>query len=307
MNTRNRRSWIIVLAMMSLLFAACEFPGYQSPEEEPEKVLTETPTQDRQGESPSRPIPTSDEPRKAPTSTATLEPREEQRMLTANVNANCRTGPNIVFDEYGYLLEGHSAPAIGRASDNSWYVAQLPDRPSHCWIAASIVTLNVDPSVLSIFASPPTPTPVLGSIGGVLWHEICEYTGGHAGEPVVLGQGCVSWGDPDIGEFGPNQVYDGFETGWAGVTLHIGNGACPSTGLATAVTNANGVYSFNGLPSGTYCVSYSALTDGNDVILIPGGPTYPQRGSDGFYQTVTIAEGENLTNVNFGFAWQFYN
>jgi hypothetical protein len=307
MHIRNRRSWLILLAMMSLLFTACDFPGDQSPQEEPDKVIAETPTQDGQSGSPSRPKATKDGPGEAPTSTVTLKPIKEQPMLTANVNANCRTGPNIVFDEYGYLLGGESASAVGRLSDNSWFVTQLPDHPQPCWISAAIVSINFDPSVLEILRSPPTPTPILGSIGGVLWHEICEFTGGQAGEPVVLGQGCVSWGDPDIGEFGPNQVIDDFETGWAGVTLHIGNGPCPSTGLATAVTNANGVYRFSSLPAGTYCVSYSALMDGNDAILIPGGPTFPQRGADGFYQTVTITEGENNSNANFGFAWQFYD
>ena len=89
--------------------------------------------------------------------------------------------------------------------------------------------------------------------------------------------------------------------------INIGNGACPSTGLDTAVTNANGQFSFNNLPAGTYCVSYSALTDGNDLILIPGGPTYPQRGSGGYYQTVNLAAVENKTTVKFGFAWQFFN
>lgn len=309
MFTRTQHLRIIVLVIMSILIAACEFPGFQLDQDDPEAEVTATATRDARDGSDSRPAPpdTEEEPRSAPTSTATLEPTEVTPLLTAIEDANCRTGPDVIFDEYGYLLEGNSAPAIGRASDNSWYVAQLVDRPSHCWISASIVSLNVDPSVLPIFASPPTPTPALGSIGGVLWHEICEYTGGHAGEPVVIGLGCVSWGDPDVGEFGPNQVYDAFETGWAGVTLHIGNGACPSTGLAAAVTNASGVYSFSGLSAGTYCISYSALADGNDVILIPGGPTYPQRGADGFYQTVTIAEGENNNNVNFGYAWQFYN
>ncbi len=307
MRIRSLRSWLIVLAVASLLFVACDFPGFQLVQEEPEEPPTATSTRDTRDGSKPRPTATEEEQIRLPTSTATLEPTDEPHRLTANVNANCRTGPNVIFDEYGYLLEGESAPAIGRASDNSWYVAQLPDRPKACWISASIVSINFDPAVLSIVASPPTPTPVLGSIGGVLWHEICQFTGGEADEPVVLGQGCVSWGDPNIGEFGPNQVYDAFETGWAGVTLHIGSGACPSTGLATAVTNANGVYSFSGLPAGTYCVSYNALTDGNDVILIPGGPTYPQRGSAGYHQTVTIAEGENNSSVNFGYAWQFFN
>ncbi len=154
---------------------------------------------------------------------------------------------------------------------------------------------------------PPAATPTVGpgSIYGVLWHDICEFTGGEGGQAVVLGKGCVQYGTGPA-DFGPNQLYDDFEEGWVGVTLHLGAGACPSASTATAVTDASGNYRFDGLAAGTYCVYYSALTDGNDKILIPGGPTYPERGETGLSQTVVLAAGEEK-EANFGFAWQFYN
>ena len=73
------------------------------------------------------------------------------------------------------------------------------------------------------------------------------------------------------------------------------------------MTNADGAYSFEDLEAGTYCVSFDALTDGNDVILIPGGPTYPIRGEGGDQRTEEVSPGEDLTEVNFGWAWQFYD
>jgi hypothetical protein len=154
---------------------------------------------------------------------------------------------------------------------------------------------------------PPAGTPTVGpgAVYGVLWHDICEYTGGEGGEPVTIGKGCVEYGTGPA-DFGPNQVYDDFETGWAGVTLHIGSGACPAASTATAVTDASGNYRFDGLAAGTYCVFYSPQTDGNDNILIPGGPTFPERGEAGASQTVELGAGEEKV-VNFGWAWQFYN
>lgn len=150
-----------------------------------------------------------------------------------------------------------------------------------------------------------TPSSALGSIRGILWHEICQFTGGEAGSPLILGQGCVQWGTT-IEEFGPNQLKDNFESGWSGVTIHLGSGACPSTGLATAITNASGEYQFEAVNAGTYCISYNNLTDGNDVILIPGEPTFPVRGNDGFFTTINLSALEEKI-VNFGYAWQFYN
>jgi len=149
------------------------------------------------------------------------------------------------------------------------------------------------------------PTQAIGSIKGILWHDLCKFSGGESGEPIVVGQGCVQWGAA-ANEFGPNQLKDSFESGWAGVTLHLGSGPCPSIGPATAITNASGEYQFSGLSAGTYCVSYSNLTDGNNLILIPGAPTFPSRGDNGFYATINLPTAEEMM-VNFGYAWQFYN
>jgi hypothetical protein len=193
---------------------------------------------------------------------------------------------------------------------NNW----LSGSPLMLFLFVLILGCNISTPVSTAgpgTATPPTATPTLtptigpGAIFGVLWHDICEFTGGEAGEPVVLGKGCVQYGAGPA-DFGPNQIYDGSEKGWAGVTLHLGSGACPSTGTATAVTDASGNYRFDGLAAGAYCVSYSALTDGNDKILIPGGPTYPERGEAGASQTVGLGAGVEK-EVNFGWAWQFYN
>jgi hypothetical protein len=77
--------------------------------------------------------------------------------------------------------------------------------------------------------------------------------------------------------------------------------------LATTVTNAAGEYNFIVQSAGTYCVSYTNLGDGNDTILIPGGPTFPERGESGFYQTIDLDVGEIAIGVDFGYAFQFYD
>lgn len=155
------------------------------------------------------------------------------------------------------------------------------------------------PTLISI------PTPSTGTIQGILWHDICKFTGGEAGEAVELGEGCARWGtEPDA--FGPNQTMDDFETGWAGVTVHLGTGNCPATAAATTITDNLGQFQFAGLSSGTYCVFYSNLTDKNDTILIPGAPTFPARGEEGFNTSLELLPGEEKT-VEFGYAWEFYN
>lgn len=75
----------------------------------------------------------------------------------------------------------------------------------------------------------------------------------------------------------------------AGDPLTLGQGACPSTGYRTAITNSSGIYAFSDLPAGTYCVSYSHSP------------------APGFYATpnpvtITLLPGENKY-VNFGVPW----
>lgn len=57
----------------------------------------------------------------------------------------------------------------------------------------------------------PTPAPSPGEVRGLLWKDRCLLSGGEAGEPLVLGQGCVSTG-PNPWEWGADQVFQpGFE------------------------------------------------------------------------------------------------
>ncbi|MBF8257532.1 MAG: hypothetical protein HW375_2439 [Anaerolineales bacterium] len=153
-------------------------------------------------------------------------------------------------------------------------------------------------------ATPPaTAVSSPGEIAGMLWKDRCLITGGEAGEPLVLGQGCVSTG-PNPEDWGANQIFEpGFEPGIGGVTIHLGNGACPAIGLTSTITAGDGSYVFAGLPPGTYCVSFDALHDGNDAVLIPGGLSYPVRGGDA-QLTLSVPSG-GLQAVNFGWTFQF--
>jgi hypothetical protein len=66
-----------------------------------------------------------------------------------------------------------------------------------------------------------------------------------------------------------------------------------------------GEYRFDGLTGGKYCVSYGIYVGANEGILVPGAPTYPERGDAGYWKTVELAEGGDLA-VDFGYAWQSY-
>ena len=91
-----------------------------------------------------------------------------------------------------------------------------------------------------------------------------------------------------------------------GVVVTLGEGACPSTGLAessTIITDLS--YSFSSLKAGTYCVSIDPQREPNFSILRPGVWTYPLVSQGVISTTVTVAAGEYKGMVNFGWDYQF--
>jgi hypothetical protein len=301
MKKRTIMNVILRLSILLLGLSACNFPGLGPSTGTPVSnagtggtTAPDTPPQSTE-------IPPTEMPE-----LPSPETLEEKPLMTARGSVDCLVMPEEGSEVSTAFGTGDTAPILGKTPNGKWLAVKEANKPKPCWIPLEAAQLNVDPDILEVLSPPVASTPSPGSIGGVLWHEKCEFTGGQAGEPLVLGQGCVQWGAEEY-QFGPNQVLDPFEEGWEGVTVHLGTGPCPSTGLGTTVTNAAGEYLFSGLGAGAYCISYNALTDGNDSILVPGEPTYPERGEDGFYQSVTLSEGENRTGVNFGYAWQFYH
>lgn len=138
-----------------------------------------------------------------------------------------------------------------------------------------------------------TEAPQTGSILGRVWADQCDSA---AVEESL--EGCVDT------EAGP--VADGIlvvsEPGLPELEIRLGEGACPAFGLASASTDADGEYRFDGLEAGTYCVSVDASSSANSNSLLPGQWTFPVSEGAGAVgqQTVNLAEAAVVDGVNFG-------
>lgn len=143
-----------------------------------------------------------------------------------------------------------------------------------------------------------------GSISGQVWHDLCAVSGGEGGEPAVPSDGCVS---VDGEGFEANGIREAEEPGIEGVTVMLGEGACPADGFAEATTDGDGNFSFDDLEPGTYCVTVDALLNGNESILIPGGWTAPESGDESGFATATVdvSAGSLSDDVDFGWDYQF--
>jgi hypothetical protein len=132
---------------------------------------------------------------------------------------------------------------------------------------------------------------------------LCEYIPGDP-EPDPMPEGCSfdEWGI--IHADGERQAH---EPGIPGVVVDIGVGDCPSTGLATAMTDYNGGYHFNDLPAGKYCLRIDpAHGSSNEAILMPGSWTKEPSGHEGMtFKAITIEGGKTLPGQDFG--WDYDN
>ncbi len=146
------------------------------------------------------------------------------------------------------------------------------------------------------------PAPGSASISGVVWDDACTVNNGTAS------RGCVET-EEGSGFFRGNGTFDTNESPISGITLVLGRGACPPGGiiavadrLATAVSDDEGLYRFEGLDPDIYCVSIDALSPENVDLLIPGNWTWPAPGTG--RQGIRLAGGEQRESVDFGWDYQ---
>ncbi|MCB8937462.1 MAG: hypothetical protein H6654_18505 [Ardenticatenaceae bacterium] len=147
-----------------------------------------------------------------------------------------------------------------------------------------------------------TPVPNSAVIGGVVWQDVCFFT--TSGQP---SSGCVDISADGSGFYkGDGELIN--EPRLAGITVKLAAGACPANAivpssavLATAVTDDAGLYRFEGLDAGLYCVAIEPFSSDNVDLLIPGDWTWPNYGVG--LQGINLAAGEERLEVDFG--WEF--
>jgi hypothetical protein len=135
-----------------------------------------------------------------------------------------------------------------------------------------------------------------GSIEGFVWHDVCD-----ASQPGIPA-GCVA---NSTGGVIANGLREAGEEGIVGVEVSLGRGGCPSTGLNTFITRADGGYAFRALSPGNYCVSINAVTAQNAGILVPGEWSSPRTFGSTAGMTLTIGPGDTFRDINFGWDYQF--
>lgn len=167
-------------------------------------------------------------------------------------------------------------------------------------------TLAVD-NVLPEELGEPTATPQPLGIGGLVWHDLCGITGSAVVEGQELPEGCVVSADGST--IVANGVLNAGEEGIAGVEVHMFAGNCtaalPGEELI-ALTNDSGVYRFDDLEPGQFCVFVDVAEAQNVTVLEEGQLTFPiSNGVVTNSVTITLDAGTSQDDVNFGYDFAF--
>ncbi len=286
---------ILNLAVMLVFAAACTFPvGTQEQESATEDVsalLTQAAAAAAAGLTQTAqlgPQATDTETIAGPAETATSTATEAPPTLTVSVDTNCRSGPGFKYFYRGALLIGEVGQIVGKAEDGEYVVIVNPDRPGEeCWVWLEYGQVFGSLDGVPIFDVPSIPKA--SGVGGYVWIDFCNP--GAAGNPPP---GCVSIG----GEYKPDGVKSGSDSGFASVVVRLGLGACPATGYAQTTTDANGNYSFANLEAGTYCVS---IDPSQPLPAFGGGDwSYPIRTTGVIYVKIELDAGEVVSSFHFG-------
>jgi hypothetical protein len=227
----------------------------------------------------------SDAPVVTETSVPTSTP--EAPLITVTIDTNCREGPGFKYLYKGALHVGEFAPVVGKPAEGDYVVIIPPTRPNErCWVWLEYATVIGSMDDVPVVNVPIVPR--LSAIGGLVWYDACN-----PAAPGNPSPGCVEINGTETGD----GVYNAGDWVKENLSVLLGEGNCPATGLRTDVTDADGRYFFGNLEAGTYCVS----------IQQPGPAaaadewTFPYHSDGSIRAQITVEAGQHNTEVNFGY------
>ncbi|NIM93876.1 MAG: hypothetical protein GTO18_09225 [Anaerolineales bacterium] len=167
-------------------------------------------------------------------------------------------------------------------------------------IEGLLPSTEIPPSTNTPIQLPPETS---STISGLIWHDLCAVPGEGQPIPEEPPAGCVQLDD---GSYKANGIREADEPGIENVLATLGTGPCPSSDLATAVTDVNGFFSFADLDAGSYCLMVDPSHPQNASVLIPGWwTTEPVDASGRIAMEIDLASGEMVDSLEFGWDYQF--
>lgn len=84
-------------------------------------------------------------------------PTIEAIPAIADANANCRYGPNMVFQTISILEKGDQLVVLARSIGNGWLLVLIPTGGTECWVWQDLLIVKDDLEGLPEIPGPPLP------------------------------------------------------------------------------------------------------------------------------------------------------
>lgn len=81
-------------------------------------------------------------------------------LISANLDTNCRSGPDTSYEIMGHFQRGQTAEVIGSNALQTWWYIKNPNNPTnYCWVWGESTAVQGSTSQLDVIKPPPPPPP----------------------------------------------------------------------------------------------------------------------------------------------------
>jgi len=174
LNNQNKKLWLIIgllgglivcLVVVLVLYFGYVKPGSSDADRQTASAASQTAAAEATNQAVGTSIQTiyTDTPISPPTSTqvsiqTTPTFKTEALLISANLDTNCREGPDTVYPVTGHFLRGQTSEVQGSNTSQTWWYIKNPDNPEgYCWVWGETTYVEGITNEVAIITPPPLP------------------------------------------------------------------------------------------------------------------------------------------------------
>lgn len=174
MNNQNTKLWLIIgllgglivcLIVVLILYFGYVKPGSSDADRQTAPAASQTAAAEATNQAVGTLTQTiyTDTPISLPTSTqvsiqTTPTLKTEALLISANLDTNCREGPDTVFPVIGHFQRGQTSEVQGSNTSQTWWYIKNPDNPErYCWVWGETTYVEGITNEVAIITPPPLP------------------------------------------------------------------------------------------------------------------------------------------------------
>lgn len=174
LNNQNKKLWFIIgllgglivcLIVVLILYFGYVKPGSSEADQQTADAASQTAAVEATNQAGGTSTQTiyTDTPISLPTSTqvsiqTTPTLKTEALLISANLDTNCREGPDTVFPVIGHFQRGQTSEVQGSNASQTWWYIKNPDNPEgYCWVWGETTSVEGNTNEVAIITPPPLP------------------------------------------------------------------------------------------------------------------------------------------------------